>query len=101
MKMATLEEEETRRTAIQYCVQIGMTPTDNYKELKCTDRNSCVSRGLDFKWHSRFSDAWTESAQRGRKLYMNVGNVKVTKDVIDGDKLKTERKVSEYTGILY
>ena len=76
-----------------------MTPTDTYKKLKCTDRYSGVSRSLVFKWHSRFSDGWTDSAQRGRKPYMNVGNVKATKDVIDGDKRKTVRKVSECTGI--
>ena len=60
--MATLEEEKVRGTAIQYCVQTSMTPTDTYKKLKCTDRYSGVSRSLVLKWHSRFSDGWTDSA---------------------------------------
>lgn len=97
--MATFEEEKARRTAIQFCVQTGMTPIDTYKKLKSTERYSGVSRSLVFKWHSRFSDGWTDSAQRGRKPYMDVGNLKATKDVIDGDRRKTVREVSECTGI--
>ena len=91
--------EKARRTAIQFCVQTGMTPTHTYKKLKCTDRYSGVSRSLVFKWHSRFNDGWTDSSQRGRKSYMNIGNVEATKDAIDGDRRKTVREVSECTGI--
>lgn len=97
--MATLEEEKARRTAIQLCVQTGMTPIDTFKKLKSTERYSGVSRSLVFKWHNRFRDGWTDSAKRGRKPYMNASNVKVTKDVIDGDRRKTVRAVSECTGI--
>lgn len=93
--MATLEEEKARRTAIEFCVQTRMTPTDTYKQLQSTERYSGVSRSLVFKWHSRFSSGWTGCAQRGRKPYMSVGNVKATKDVIDGDRRKTVREVAE------
>lgn len=55
----------------------GHDPIDINKKLKCT-----VSRSLVLKWHSRFIDAWTDSAQCGQKPYMNVGKVKATKDVI-------------------
>ena len=94
--MAMLGEEEARRTTIQFCVQTSMTPTDTYKKLKCTDRYSGVSRSLVFKWQSRFSDGWTDSAQRGWKPYMNVGNIKAPKDVIDTDRHKTLRSVRVY-----
>ena len=97
--MATLEEEKVRRMAIQFRVQTGMTPTDTYKKLKCTDCYSGDSRSLVFKWHSQFSDGWTDSPQHGWKPYMNVHNVKATKDVTDGDRRKTVREVSECTGI--
>ena len=93
--MATLKEEKARQTAIEFCVQTGLTPTDTYKQLQSTQRYSCVSRSLVFKWHGRFSDGWTGSAQRGRKPYMSVGNVKATKDVIDGDRRKMVRQVVE------
>ena len=97
--MATLEEEKEQRTAIQFCVQTGMTPSDTYKKLKCTDSYSGISQSLVFKCYSRFSYYWTDSPQRGRKPYINVGNVKATKDVIDGDRRKTVREVSECIGI--
>ena len=97
--MATLNDEEARRTAIQFSVQTGMTPTETYKKLKCTEGHSGVSRGLVFKWHIRFSDGWMGHVQRGRKLYKDVGNVKATKDVFDGDRRKTVREVSESIGI--
>lgn len=93
--MATLEEEKARRTAIEFCVQTRMPPTDTYKQLQSTERYSGVSRSLVFKWHSRFSSGWTGCAQHGRKPYMSVGNVKATKDVIDGDRRKTVREVAE------
>ena len=78
--------------AIQFCVQIGMTPTDRQIQW-------CFEEPCFFKWHSRYSDDWTDSAQRGQKPYVKVGNVKATMDVIDGDRRKTVREVSEYTGI--
>ena len=98
--MATLDEEKARRTAIQFCVQTGMTPTDTYKQMRCTERYSGVWRSLVFKWHGRFfSDGWTDSAQRGWKPYMDAGNVSATKDAIDGDRRKTVREVAECAGI--
>ena len=48
VKMATLKEMKAHRTAIQFCVQTGMTPIETYKKLKCTDRYSGVSRSLIF-----------------------------------------------------
>ena len=97
--MATLDEEKACRTAIQFCVQTGMKPTDTYKQMRCTERYKGVSRSLVFKWHGRFTDGWTDSAQRGRKPYMDAGNVKATKDAIDGDRRKTVREVAECAGI--
>ena len=76
-----------------------MTPTDTYKKLKCTDRYGGVSRSLVFKWFSRLSDGWTDSAQCGRRPYTNVGNVEATKEVTDGDRRKTVREVLKCTGI--
>ena len=97
--MATLEDEKARRTAIEFCVQTGMTPTDTFKKLKCTERYRGVSRSLVFKWHSRFSNGWTDSVQRGRKASVSFGNVKAAKDVIDSDRRKTVREIAESTGI--
>ena len=75
MKMATLEEEKARRTAIQFCVQTFMTSNDSFKHLKSTNICSGISRSLVFKWHGRFRDGWTESTQHGRKTFMDVRNV--------------------------
>ena len=97
--MATLEEEKAQRTAIQFCLQTGMTPLDTYQKLKCTDRYSGISQSLVFKWHNRFSYYWTDNPQRGRKPYIIVGNVKATKDVTDSDRRKTVREVPECIGI--
>ena len=44
MKMATLEEEKTRRTAIQFFVQTFMTSNDSFKHLI----NSGILRSLVF-----------------------------------------------------
>ena len=46
MKMATLEEEKARRTAIQYYVQTVMTSNDSFKHLKSTNIYSGISRSL-------------------------------------------------------
>ena len=67
MKMATLEEEKARRTAIQFCVQTVMTSNDSFKHLKSTNIYNGISRSLVFKWHGQFRDGWTESTPPGRK----------------------------------
>ena len=46
MKMATLEEEKARRTAIQLCVQTVMTSNDSFKHLKSINIYSGISRRL-------------------------------------------------------
>ena len=46
MKMATLDEEKARRTAIQYYVQSVMTANDSFKHLKSTNIYSGISRSL-------------------------------------------------------
>ena len=46
MKMATLEEEKARRTAIQFCMQTVMTSNDSFKHLKSTNIYSGISRSL-------------------------------------------------------
>lgn len=79
MKISTFEEEKTRRTAIQLCVQTGLTPTKTAKKLKSRERYSCVSRSPVFKLHGsdgRFSDRWADSVQRGQEPYRDVGNVR-------------------------
>ena len=75
MKMVMLEEEKTRLTAIQFCVQTVMTSSDSFKHLKSTNIYSGISRRLVFKWLGRLRDGWTESTQHGRKPLMNVRNV--------------------------
>ena len=75
MKMATLEAEKARRTAIQFCVLTVMISNDSFKHLKSTDIYNGISRSLVFKWHGRFRDGWTESTPPGRKPFMNVRNV--------------------------
>ena len=74
MKMATLEEEKARLTAIMFCVETVMTSNDSFKHLKNTNVYSGISGSLVFKWHGRFRDGWTESTQHGRKPFMNVRN---------------------------
>ena len=71
MKMATLEEEKARRTAIKFCVQTGMSSNDSFKHMIY----SGILRSLVFKWHGRFREGWTESTQHGRKPFMNARNV--------------------------
>ena len=75
MKMATLEEEKVRRTAIQFCVQTGMTSNDSFNHLKSIDICGGISRSLVLKCHGRVRDGWTESTQHRRKPFMNVRNV--------------------------
>ena len=75
MKMATLEEEKVRRTAIQFCVKTVMTSNDSLKHLKRTNIYSGISKSLVFKWHGRFRDGRRESTQHGRKPSMNVRNI--------------------------
>ena len=74
MKMATLEEEKARGTAIQFCVQAVTTSNDSIKQLKSTNIYSSIPRSLVFKWHGQFRDGWAESTQHGRKPFMNVLN---------------------------
>ena len=75
MKMATLEGEKARRTAIKLCVHTVLTLNDSFEHLKSTNIYSGISRSIVFKWHGRFRDGWTESTQHGRKPFMNVRNV--------------------------
>lgn len=58
-----------------------------------------IQRGLEEPW--RFSDGFTDSAQRGRKPYMYVGNVTVAKEVIGDDRRKLVSQREECTGIIF
>jgi hypothetical protein len=55
-KKGTFAEKVEQRAVIQFCVDIGKTPTDTHKFLKQSEKHSKVSRSLIFKWHKRFAD---------------------------------------------
>jgi transposase len=97
--MATSDEGAARRTAIQFCVQSGMTPIKTFCQLKSTERYKNVSRALVYKWHGRFSDGYTENTPRGRPKYKDCRTVKSVKHVIDCDRRRTVRDVAEMAGI--
>ena len=67
MKMATLEEEKARRTAVQYYVQTVMTSNDPFKHLKSININTGISRSrvlngmVDLDMSEQKNTAWTET----------------------------------------
>ena len=68
MKMATLQEEKARRTAIQYYVQTVMTSNDSFKHVKSTNIYSGISRSLVLNGmvdldmsEQKKNTAWTET----------------------------------------
>ena len=75
MKMAMLEEEKARRTALQFCVQTVMTSNHSFKHLKSTDIYSGISMSLLLNGMVDYRDGWTERTQHGRKPFMNVRNI--------------------------
>ena len=104
MKMATLEEEKARQTAIQFCVQtilirfvyvlihfIYVQHTERQfssvcRSIQASEKHrhnvySGISRSLVFIWHGRVRDGWTESTQHGLKPFMNVHNILSTDEI--------------------
>ena len=76
MKMATLQEEKARRTAIQYYVQTVMTSNDSFKHLKSTNIYSGISRSLVLNGMVDLDmSEQKKKTQHGRKPFMNVRNV--------------------------
>ena len=75
MKMATLEEEKARRTAIQYYVQTVMTSNDSFKHLKSTNIYSGISRSLVLNGMADLDMSEQKKTQHGWKPFMNVRNV--------------------------
>ena len=76
MKMATLEEEKARRTAIQYYVQTFMTSNDSFKHLKSTNIYSGISRSIVLNGMVDLDmPSEQKKTQHGRKPFMNVRNV--------------------------
>lgn len=96
--MTSLDEDTARRTAIEFCVQGGMTPTQTYTQFQKTERYRSVSKQLVYKWHGRFTKGVTDIAPRGRPPCKNDGQIRAVQDVIDSDRRKTVRDVAESAG---
>ena len=70
MKMATLKEEQARRTAIQFCVHCAdryYTLNDSFKHLKSTNIYSGISRSL-------FLNGMVDLEMGGQKVHSMDGN---------------------------
>ena len=96
--MATSHEATARRTAIELCVQLGMTPTQTYASLKSTPRYSNVSRSLVFNLHEKIRRGESTTAVRGRPAYKDSKIVDDVKSAINTDRRKTVRELAEEVG---
>ena len=88
-----------QRAVIQFCVDIGKTPTETHKFIKQSATHSNVSRSLVFKWHKRFSDgrgSLMDDKREGRPSFKTSDVVKnEVRDVIDSDRRLTVREVAD------
>lgn len=68
--MSASTSEAAHRNVINFCKELGMTPTETHKKLKLTEAHRNVSRALVFKWHKRYTDGYmneeTKQEKRGR-----------------------------------
>jgi hypothetical protein len=91
----TFSNKVEQRAVIQFCVDIGKTPTEIHKFIK----RSVVSRSLVFKWHKRFSDgrgSLMDDKRERRPSFKTSDVVKnEVRDVVDGDRRLAVREVAD------
>lgn len=100
----TSENFIKQRTIIQFCVQLGKTPTQTRDMLEEASIKPTVSRSLVFKWHKRFREGRedvTDDEGRGRKPSTSATLIKTVSDVVQSDRRYTVRDMCEITGASY
>ena len=89
VKMSTSEEEKMR-TSIQFCVNLGKTPTETKTMMETAYGKKSVNRSLVYKWHKRFCDGRSnvEDDERcGRPVDVtDEENVTLVKSKLDEDR---------------
>lgn len=86
---------------INFCTELGMTPTETHKKLNLTEAHRNVSRALVFKWHKRYTDGYEETKQekRGRPKEIDDNVMEIINDTIRDDRRRTVREMEEILGI--
>jgi predicted transcriptional regulator len=98
----TSHERMEIRANIKFCADLGKTPTETYKLLQQTKRESSVSRALVFKWHKRFSDGRTDikdDERPGRNAVIRTTSSTSIKKVLEGDRRLTVREIAEIADV--
>lgn len=99
--MSASTSEAAHRNVINFCKELGMTPTETHKKLKLTEAHRNVSRALVFQWHKRYTDGYEETKQekRGRPKEIDDNVVELINDTIRDDRRRTVREMEEILGI--
>lgn len=103
LQKRTVAEKVEQRTAIQFCVDIGKTPTEAHTFLKQSEKHSKVSRSLIFKSHKRFSDGRDSLADDEGEGILSFRESDAVKDedqdVINGDRRLVVYEVADKCGM--
>ena len=99
--MAEFNVEE-QRAITKLCTTLGKSPVDTMKMLSGAIVKPSVCRSLVYKWNRLFSDGRTstkDESRSGRPGLINAGLVDSVRDMIEGDRRVSIRKLPDRIGV--
>ena len=97
--MATTLKPE-QRCVIKFCANANMAPTDTLKFIQRGNQHTDVSRSLVFAWHKKFRDGLDDFLDKPRsgRPYRGEDDVRRVHEIINEDRRRSVRKISDLTG---
>ncbi|XP_052818061.1 rotatin-like [Mya arenaria] len=97
----TPEDRLIKRAVIQFCVNLGKTPSQTPKVMNEASSETQVKRMLVYKWHKRFSEgreSICDDVRSGRPVSQTtVCDVEAVKNIVDADRRVTLYEICKMT----
>ncbi|XP_052802303.1 protein GVQW3-like [Mya arenaria] len=101
----TPEDRLITRAVIQFCVNLGKTPSQTLKLMNEASSETQVKRMLVYKWHKRFSEgreSICDDVRSGRPVSQTTEcDVEAVKNIVDADRRVTLYEICKMLDMSY
>ena len=101
----TPEDRLIKRAVIQFCVNLGKTPSQTLKLMNEASSETQEKRMLVYKWHKRFSEgreSICDDVRSGRPVSQTtVCDVEAVKNIVDADRRVTLYEICKMLDMSY
>lgn len=101
----TPEDRLKQRAVIQFCVNLGKSPTETLDMMNMASKKPAACRSLIYKWHKRFSEgreSVRDDDRSGRPItHMTSSDINAVKLALDVDRRRTLAELCELLDMSY